>query len=87
MHIRPYELALNVELDRKGSGAANLNVPTGDLAKGMPRYSDTSGRSVAAWPRITPVVVLTWCPTSQVRGMAEHCAREIANASPMGNEV
>jgi hypothetical protein len=47
----------------KGSGAANLRAPTGALAKGMPKYSETSDRLDAACPMISPLVVETGCPT------------------------
>src|ERR1700712_4671566 len=46
-------------------GAAHLRSPTGGWAKGMPKYSDTSGFQLEAWPTTEPLLVFTLCPTFQ----------------------
>lgn len=42
----------------------NLNSPTGGAPHGIPRYSETDGSILDAWPTIVPLVVLTACPTT-----------------------
>src|ERR1700749_869711 len=45
-------------------GAAKRRSPTGGCAKGIPRYSETSGFHVEAWPSMDPLFVLTICPVT-----------------------
>lgn len=45
--------------DTNLTGGANLRLPTGAFAYGIPRYSTTDGRVVDAWPITSPLVVLT----------------------------
>lgn len=52
-------VALIVEDPLKGSGAAHRNSPTGGLAYGIPRYSETPSVPLEIWPLTIPLLVLT----------------------------
>ena len=69
------------------TGAAQRRLSTGACAKGIPRYSETSGAHSDGWPSSRPLVVFTVCPTVQVlaakaKGSCARCARE-NNEMPM----
>jgi len=46
-------------------GGSNWSLPTGGLANGMPRYSETWVLFAPAWPFTGPLDVWTLCPTVQ----------------------
>ena len=58
-------VALTFAVPRKACGGAKRRSPTGGFANGIPRYSDTSGREKAGWPRMVPLVVRTAFPTEE----------------------
>ena len=62
--LTQYEASITPSPPSYFSGGINRSSPFGGRAYGIPRYSDTPGRTSDAWPFTKPLDVRTVSPTS-----------------------